>query len=1545
MSGRSLTPETLHAPGVDSQSAPGHAGKHQTPQAAAKGLSVLFKPLLQPKLIIGAPDDKYEQEADRIADQVMRISSAAGTVPPPVGSNGPGSGVIQRRCVSCDTQYSQAEQQQRPPDVGNLCPKCRVRAKARSKSKTGGAGTVTADFARGVQALRGGGRPLPETTRTFLESRFGHDFSQVRIHADARAASLARDINAKAFTTGHDVVFGAGAYRPHSRAGRHLLAHELTHTLQQQGAGWIQRAPGDGVGEVTKVVINLSSGVVKVYMDNRETPYVYQLSRSRTYLKMGKLKFPIPAGKYQVTHDRGTNLDHIDFKSQVLPKIPQADIDQARAAAKGKFDAKLHYWFTPPKKSNLPLWDQVPRSEFTLEFLDPSGSAGSQTDGSGKGKEEEGRGSGEGEGVGDKSKEKTKKRGDKAEDADDGQTGGGESGLSDEDRKLLEDFFKEIAELGSSGKPTDAKAFVEKLKKLNEKERKEFIKFLKDNQFSDDDKANKFDEVLDAYTKLSEVEREVWRTNLSLAEEADLEQGLPEEVTLNISDAVKENATAEQQVNGLNKHLNKILSKVADDNPHKKELEPIDLSRFPFFNEVMMFQGLLAGAAQRSEGIAEMARELNGNVGKLRSYIIDEIQWLTVELAAGSVISALLAPVSGGASLAIQGGRAAMLLYRLNKLRKLIQAISRAYDVYNNIVSAIDAVTGAFGTLQQMRTFLDEMSEKKEQLRNLEAMLQEENLDPDKLVDLDFQYESLKTELVNKIQEKLENELAPILERFYFPDDLSGDALIAEIESVMLNIPAGIEAFKELKDFYQPSRPNDEEYATRLSLKGVKAGALLYPFVGYLAGEVNDALSSLTQEKSLLDRFGDLFSSLTFSGRRGRHKSKKASSKNEKLKKHRRDQPEKKKSAKEVDKKKSKSSGLSKKIDYSDAKTKANMEAHLNKYAQKFETLLEAEAKTDKESGIYKGIMTESFYRYLVDDYADELHAQAKREKVKVKLKAKKTKRGKTSKKSSAKGDGLVEITPPPFKIKWLKSTPANYHDFKLHGSPESKTVDPKFNELDFGDFSTAIPYDKVPGKNEKERREAREAIDKWLNDNGYAWVFGVNESGRRESAWRYLRRKGSKSGKYLAYADGNLQQGNPDKDAYRHFLGKVINSSDDLPPGYFLKAGKERNQVEVKAGLSGMKALKIDDDKYLVDGSANEAELPPTHVEHPAGKASWVKAAPLTKKKGNTTGSDKTGAVTGLPGWELASLMNTTERNDKGRLEKNWVKAHLLNAQMHGPAIGWNLVTATKTLNNHMRDEVEDKANKKRSQGDILYYHTKVDYHPAGSIAAPGSSITADKSDFPSKLTIEWGKLKKGVSIADKSSAEYREKRNYDTTEKKFDSAKEVRLPNPGGVDADAVFAALKEEAGKYYFDRIENAADASKKREVCNRSALTRHLWSGHPDAREKDKKTIGAARYEQLYEIGLGKGKADGCYSKAAMSDSAVRELIKSSLSGIDEGSAISAGKVREAVNREQTRQGFGNTSENKIKSLLGSMVAEAPAKVCGKRSGNATLYFLC
>ena len=87
-----------------------------------------------------------------------------------------------------------------------------------------------------AEVLRSPGRPLDPATRAFMEPRFGHDFSRVRVHTDAQAAESARSADALAYTVGQNVVFSAGRYSPRSIAGRALLAHELAHTIQQNTA-------------------------------------------------------------------------------------------------------------------------------------------------------------------------------------------------------------------------------------------------------------------------------------------------------------------------------------------------------------------------------------------------------------------------------------------------------------------------------------------------------------------------------------------------------------------------------------------------------------------------------------------------------------------------------------------------------------------------------------------------------------------------------------------------------------------------------------------------------------------------------------------------------------------------------------------------------------------------------------------------------------------------------------------------------------------------------------------------------------------------------------------------------------------------------------------------------------------------------------------------------------------------------------------------------------------------------------------------------------
>lgn len=125
------------------------------------------------------------------------------------------------------------------PGVDGECAECRAKRLARQSSTTGQSSPTTVPTIV-HDALNSPGQPLDTGTRTFMEPRFGHDFSQVRVHTDARAAESARSVNASAYTVGRDIVFGTARYEPGTMEGKRLLAHELTHVVQQSAA--IQRS-------------------------------------------------------------------------------------------------------------------------------------------------------------------------------------------------------------------------------------------------------------------------------------------------------------------------------------------------------------------------------------------------------------------------------------------------------------------------------------------------------------------------------------------------------------------------------------------------------------------------------------------------------------------------------------------------------------------------------------------------------------------------------------------------------------------------------------------------------------------------------------------------------------------------------------------------------------------------------------------------------------------------------------------------------------------------------------------------------------------------------------------------------------------------------------------------------------------------------------------------------------------------------------------------------------------------------------------------------
>ncbi|NJM75811.1 MAG: DUF4157 domain-containing protein [Acaryochloridaceae cyanobacterium RU_4_10] len=174
--------------------------------SAAKLSSV---PFIQPKLTIGAPGDKYEREADRVAQQVVQRLNA------PKLEQSESEKSVQRESL--------------PEEEDELQMKPLV------QRASNGAIPASEELESAIAQSRGGGQPLADPLRQPLEQAFGADFSRVRVHADTQADRLNRSIQARAFTTGQDVFFRQGAYQPGNQEGQELIAHELTHVVQQNG--------------------------------------------------------------------------------------------------------------------------------------------------------------------------------------------------------------------------------------------------------------------------------------------------------------------------------------------------------------------------------------------------------------------------------------------------------------------------------------------------------------------------------------------------------------------------------------------------------------------------------------------------------------------------------------------------------------------------------------------------------------------------------------------------------------------------------------------------------------------------------------------------------------------------------------------------------------------------------------------------------------------------------------------------------------------------------------------------------------------------------------------------------------------------------------------------------------------------------------------------------------------------------------------------------------------------------------------------------------
>lgn len=239
------------------------------PFFAKAGAGGFFETPVQTKLTVGQPGDRYEKEADGMANKVVQRSETPN---------------IQLKCNDCEKDKAQRkpladsitpwvptqkeeERKPAPPATGKISTKLETSAPMAEEkekpvqrqteaqpagpeteekpdsvqAKTVGGPTPTADIEGRLTASKGQGHPLPEATRTDMEVSFGVDFGQVRIHTGSTAVDMSKSLHAQAFTHGSDIYFNEGKYNPATREGKTLLAHELTHTVQQGAA--VRRKP------------------------------------------------------------------------------------------------------------------------------------------------------------------------------------------------------------------------------------------------------------------------------------------------------------------------------------------------------------------------------------------------------------------------------------------------------------------------------------------------------------------------------------------------------------------------------------------------------------------------------------------------------------------------------------------------------------------------------------------------------------------------------------------------------------------------------------------------------------------------------------------------------------------------------------------------------------------------------------------------------------------------------------------------------------------------------------------------------------------------------------------------------------------------------------------------------------------------------------------------------------------------------------------------------------------------------------------------------
>jgi Domain of unknown function (DUF4157) len=283
--------------------------QEQNPLGLKKQDNFFSGNFFQASLEIGSPDDPYEQEADMVSQQVTQQYDMLSGIGSNMSADALQTMLIQPMLsASRISRRMQRRLQKAPLFVQAKCAECEKEEEGTIQSsrvqRSGNGNIASADIESRVYESQGKGQQMDAGTKAMMETSFGADFSNVRIHTNSQSVQMSRDLGAHAFTVGNDIHFNNGKYQPGSKEGISLLSHELTHVVQQGAAAQTKLISKDAEEE------RLPEGVSCPVMDKEEQ------TLTRNFAKQNASLFRKEISKFTTAHAKNDILS----KQSILQK-------------------------------------------------------------------------------------------------------------------------------------------------------------------------------------------------------------------------------------------------------------------------------------------------------------------------------------------------------------------------------------------------------------------------------------------------------------------------------------------------------------------------------------------------------------------------------------------------------------------------------------------------------------------------------------------------------------------------------------------------------------------------------------------------------------------------------------------------------------------------------------------------------------------------------------------------------------------------------------------------------------------------------------------------------------------------------------------------------------------------------------------------------------------------------------------------------------------------------------------------------------------------